>query len=192
MLAQKTLCVITYSREELLYVRTTSTYQHYDQEYNFSEADSLSTPPRAFKLIPEANPKQCRWRTGRRSGLLVRPRRPSHHSPLLSILLANVQSLDNKVDEIRARVAFQREIRDCNILCFTEICLSQNMLSELVKPPRCSVLIVDFRRQKREHIPFHIDGTVVETVDSFKFLDVHITDNLKWSTHRVMCVVKNA
>ena len=33
-----------------------------------------------------------------------------HHPPLPSILLANVQSLDNKVDEIKARVAFQRHL----------------------------------------------------------------------------------
>jgi hypothetical protein len=40
-------------------------------------------------------------------------------------------------------------------------------------------LIVDFRKQQREHAPIHIDGTAVEKVESFKFLGVHITDNLK-------------
>jgi hypothetical protein len=40
-------------------------------------------------------------------------------------------------------------------------------------------LIVDFRKQ---HAPIHIDGTAIE-VESFKFLGVHITHNLKWSTH---------
>jgi hypothetical protein len=46
-----------------------------------------------------------------------------------------VQSLDSKVDEMMARVAFQRDIRDCNILCFTETWLSGDMLSESVQPP---------------------------------------------------------
>jgi hypothetical protein len=32
----------------------------------------------------------------------------------------NVQSLVNKVDKLRARISFQRDIRDCNILCFME------------------------------------------------------------------------
>jgi hypothetical protein len=32
---------------------------------------------------------------------------------------------------------------------------------------------VDFRKQQREHPPFHIDGTVVERVASFKFLGIH-------------------
>ena len=41
-------------------------------------------------------------------------------------------------------------------------------------------MIVDFRNQQRDHPPIHIDGTAVE---SFKFLGVHITDKLKWSTH---------
>ena len=44
-------------------------------------------------------------------------------------------------------------------------------------------LIVDFRKQQREHPPIHIDGTVVEKVEGFKFLCVHIMDKLKWSTH---------
>ena len=44
-------------------------------------------------------------------------------------------------------------------------------------------LIVDFGKQQREHAPIHINGTTVEKVESFKFLGVHITDKLKWSTH---------
>uniref|UniRef100_A0AAZ3NMA7 Alkylated DNA repair protein AlkB homologue 8 N-terminal domain-containing protein n=1 Tax=Oncorhynchus tshawytscha TaxID=74940 RepID=A0AAZ3NMA7_ONCTS len=39
------------------------------------------------------------------------------------------------------------------------------------------------RKQQREHPPIHIDGTVVERVASFKFLGIHITDKLNWSTH---------
>ena len=38
-------------------------------------------------------------------------------------------------------------------------------------------MIVDFRKQQREHPPIHIYGTVVERVVSFKFLGVHITTN---------------
>jgi hypothetical protein len=85
-----------------------------------NKLEPLFVPPKAIELIPEAAPSRC-WRSrGIRSGLLVQLRRWSHHPPLLSILLANVQSLDNKVCELRARISFQRDIRDCNILCFTE------------------------------------------------------------------------
>ena len=51
-------------------------------------------------------------------------------------------------------------------------------------------MIVDFRKQQREHPPIHIDGTVVERVASFKFLGIHITDKLNWSTHTDSIVKK--
>ncbi len=44
-------------------------------------------------------------------------------------------------------------------------------------------LVVDFRRQSREHTPITIDNTPVERVNSFKFLNVHITEDLTWSAH---------
>ncbi len=37
-------------------------------------------------------------------------------------------------------------------------------------------LVVDYRRQSREHTPITIDKTPVERVSSFKFLGVHITE----------------
>ena len=42
---------------------------------------------------------------------------------------------------------------------------------------------MDFRKQQREHPSIHIEGTVVEKIERVKFLGVHITDKLKWSTH---------
>ena len=46
-----------------------------------------------------------------------------------------------------------------------------------------AVVIVDFRKQQREHPPIHIEGTAVEKAESFKFLGVHINNKLKWCTH---------
>ena len=117
LVPQVILGFITYSREELLDIRATSTHYHYDQEYDFHETE----------------PKQRHRKRGRRSGLLVRLRRRAHRAPLPSILLAKVQSLNNKVDEIGARVAFQRDIRDCKVLCFTETWLTRDSLSESVQ-----------------------------------------------------------
>ena len=48
---------------------------------------------------------------------------------------------------------------------------------------RKTMMIVDFRKQQMEHSTIHIDGTAVEKVQSFKFLGIHITDKLKWSTY---------
>ncbi len=43
--------------------------------------------------------------------------------------------------------------------------------------------VVDYRRQSREHTPITIDKTPVEQVNSFKFLGVHVTEDLTWSAH---------
>jgi hypothetical protein len=44
-------------------------------------------------------------------------------------------------------------------------------------------MIVDYRKKRTEHTHILIDGSVVEQVESFKFLCVHITNKLTWSKH---------
>jgi hypothetical protein len=52
-------------------------------------------------------------------------------------------------------------------------------------------LIVDFRKRLAEQAPINIDGAAVERVESFKFLGVHITNELSWFKHN-MSVMKRA
>jgi hypothetical protein len=44
-------------------------------------------------------------------------------------------------------------------------------------------MIVDYGKRTTEHAPILIDGAIVEQVESFKFLGVHITNKLTWSKH---------
>ncbi|KAM9459181.1 uncharacterized protein ACWYII_010881 isoform 2-T2 [Salvelinus alpinus] len=44
-------------------------------------------------------------------------------------------------------------------------------------------MIVDYRKRRTEHAPILIDGAVVEQVESFKFIGVHINNKLEWSKH---------
>jgi hypothetical protein len=44
-------------------------------------------------------------------------------------------------------------------------------------------MIVDYSKRRGEHSTIHIDGAVVEQLESFKFLGVHITNKLSWSKH---------
>ena len=52
-------------------------------------------------------------------------------------------------------------------------------------------LVVDYRKWRAKHAPIHINGAVVERVESSKFLSVHITKDQSWSKHN-NTVVKRA
>jgi hypothetical protein len=78
--------------------------------------------------------------------------------------------------------AYREEERALGVWC------QENNLSPNVN--KTKELIMDFRKQQREHPPIHINGTAVEKVESFKFLGVHITDKQKWSTHKDSVVKK--
>lgn len=83
----------TYSRETLLNIRKACTHRR----------RPVQTPD-PLSQIPELRKTQQRKR-GRRAGVLVRLRRRAKRAPLPSMLLANVQSLDNKLWELRARIS---------------------------------------------------------------------------------------
>ena len=51
-------------------------------------------------------------------------------------------------------------------------------------------MIVDYRKRRTEHDPILIDGAVVEQVESFKFLGVHLTNKLTWSKHTKTVVLR--
>ncbi len=71
--------------------------------------------------------------------------------------------------------AYREEVNTLTKWCqVNDVSLNINKTKELV---------VDFRRQSREHTPITIDKTPVERVSSFKFLGVHITEDLTWSAH---------
>ncbi|KAI4889154.1 hypothetical protein NFI96_009762 [Prochilodus magdalenae] len=67
-----------------------------------------------------------RRKRGKRGGLHARLKARAMRPPLPSLLLANVRSLENKLDELRARITTQREIRDCCALILTETWLSDS------------------------------------------------------------------
>ena len=125
---------ITYNRESLLRIRKTSTHHSRD----------LLTPD--LTLFPELRRTDGQagvrpWtvsqprKRGRRAGVLVRLRRRAHRPPLPTILLANVQSLDNKLCELRARISFQPDIRNRNVICLTETWLSAEVPDHAIEPP---------------------------------------------------------
>ena len=67
-------------------------------------------------------------------------------------------------------------------------CQNNNLSLNVIKTKE---MIVDYRKRRTGHAPVLIGGAVVEQVESFKFLDVHITNKLTWSKH-TKTVVKRA
>ena len=66
---------------------------------------------------------------GKRAGIRVKLRRLGPKAvPLPSLLLANVRSQDNKMDEIRLRLTQQRETRNSGALIFTETWIHNNRI----------------------------------------------------------------
>jgi hypothetical protein len=79
--------------------------------------------------------------------------------------------------------AYWEEIRDLTVWCKdNNLPLNVNKTKEM---------IVDHSKRRTEHSPILINVAVVEQVESFKFLGVHITNKLTWSKH-TKTVVKRA
>ncbi|KAI3364955.1 hypothetical protein L3Q82_001119 [Scortum barcoo] len=86
----------------------------------------------AYLLLNLSSRRRRRKRGSRARVLVLRKR--ENRPPLPSILLANVQSLDNKLDELRSRMAFQRDIKNCNVLVFTETWLDPSIPDSAIVP----------------------------------------------------------
>ena len=56
----------------------------------------------------------------------------------------------------------------------------QDLSLKLIKTKE---IIVDYRKRRTKHTPILIDRAVVEQVESFNFLGVHITNKLSWFKH---------
>ena len=89
-----------------------------------------------------------------------------------------VVGLITKGDEANYREEVQR---------LTEWC-SENNLSLNIK--KTKELIIDYRKKQDTHTPLHINGETVERVSSFKFLGIHIPENLSWAINTTAIVKK--
>ncbi len=135
-----TTALITYDKSTLLDIgnRFTNLVQ-----------DTLSPNPSwPLEILRNAENKGHRRRNkkhrGNSAGIRNRLRKRAHSPPLPSFLLANVQSLENKMDDLRARISFQRDIRDCNIICLSETWLTPSVPDTAVTPSdNFSVLRMD-------------------------------------------------
>ncbi len=114
--------ITVYDRDTLLNIGSSVAQRKPD--FEFLNAGGLFTDTASEPFVWVAKSRRHRRKRGKRAGVLIRLRRRAFRPPLPTILLANVQSLDNKLCEKRARISYQREIRDCCVICLTETWMS--------------------------------------------------------------------
>ncbi len=116
--------ITVYDRDTLLNIGSYVAQRKPDFEFLNAGGLFTDTAAEPFVWVAQSR-KRCRCRKrGKRAGVLVRLRRRAFRHPLPTILLANVQSLDNKLCELRAHISYQRETRDCCVICLTETWMS--------------------------------------------------------------------
>ncbi len=115
--------ITVYDRDTLLNIGSSIAQRKLDLEFLNASGLFTDTASEPFVYTAPRRRKRSR-RRGKRAGVLVRLRSRAFRPPLPTILLANVQSLDNKLYELRVRISYQRETRDCCVICLTETWMS--------------------------------------------------------------------
>ncbi len=116
--------ITVYDKDTLLNIGSSVAQRKPD--FEFLNAGGLFTDTASEPFVWIAQPRKRRQsrKRGKRAGVLVRLRLRDFRPPLPTILLANVQSLDNKLCELQSRISYQRETRDCCVICLTETWMS--------------------------------------------------------------------
>ncbi len=133
--------LITYDKGTILDIG-----QRYTNLFQVTLSTNSSSPLEILRNAEENNGHRQRIKKhrGKRAGIRNRLRKGAHSPPLPSILLTNVQSMENKMDDLRARISFQWDIRDCNIICLSETWLTPSVPDTAVTPSdNFSVLRMD-------------------------------------------------
>ncbi len=116
--------ITVYDRDTLLNIGSSVAQRKPDFEFLNAGGLFTDTASEPFVWVAKSRRRRRRRKRGKRAGVLVRLRRRAFRPPLPTILLANVQSLDNKLCELRAQISYQRETRDCCVICLTETWMS--------------------------------------------------------------------
>ncbi len=124
-----------YSREFLLDVgRTTflelnSTHAEELRDLGLLRRPTLSPTPTTASRPQRRRYKrrERKQKRGKRGGIRARLAANPHKPAIPTIVLANVRSLDNKLDYIRLLRSAQRTVRDCCVFVFTETWLNNSV-----------------------------------------------------------------
>ena len=85
----------------------------------------------------------CKWKRGKKGGVKQRLRKLGCKPYLPSLILGNVRSLQNKMEELCANVKYANEFRSASLMCFTETWLSENVADSHVNIEGFSIFRAD-------------------------------------------------
>ncbi|KAK3531197.1 hypothetical protein QTP70_015131 [Hemibagrus guttatus] len=122
LFTQNSLALTSYTQQELLDIGV----RHSD-----SFIADLQLIPEISRTLETTHPTRpggsgrrrcrgCKQRWGKHGGLRAKLKLILHRLSLPSIILANVRSLVNKMDEIRLHITQSKRLSDCNVMIFTE------------------------------------------------------------------------
>ncbi len=89
--------ITVYDRDTLLNIGSSVAQRKPDFEFSNAGGLFTDTASEPFVWVVQSRKRRRRRKRGKRAGVLVRLRRRAFRPPLPTILLANVQSLDNKL-----------------------------------------------------------------------------------------------
>ena len=134
----------TYSRETLLRIRVMQ-----DAKTLMNSCD-LDTLRQHGILSKPANHRRRKWKRcerkqkrGKRAGIHARLKANPSRPAVPSLLLSNVRSLDNKLDELHLLKETHREWKDCRVFAFTETWLQDNIPDAAVQLEGMTAFWVD-------------------------------------------------
>ena len=55
------------------------------------------------------------------------------------------------------------------------------------QPVKCNIMQMTRKGIKKINVSYNLEGTVLDNVETIKYLDVTITNDLKWNTHAAIC-----
>ena len=83
----------------------------------------------------------CERKRGKKGGVRQRLRKLGCKPYLPSLILGNVRSLQNKMEELCANVKYANEYRSASLMCFTETWLSENVADSHVNIEGFSIFL---------------------------------------------------
>eukprot|EP00745_Piridium_sociabile_P039523 TRINITY_DN74063_c0_g1_i7.p1 TRINITY_DN74063_c0_g1~~TRINITY_DN74063_c0_g1_i7.p1 ORF type:complete len:205 (-),score=14.26 TRINITY_DN74063_c0_g1_i7:424-1038(-) len=145
---QRTVCVYIDDSKDSLFIQENSNCKYTPQiVYYLTDVVGDSFTSGRDPVQVQHRHRRLTRKRGRRAGALVRFRRRSLRPPLPAIVLANVQSVRNKTDELFYLLGFKREFKDASVVCLTETWLEPSIPDSAIPPPGYSLLKADRSRE---------------------------------------------